>query len=225
MTLLFLVLWIVVAFFVLRFVGRHYFHESQRADVAAFAVAIAFAAGVMWPYSARIGGNVPALGTAAATPAPEVVTAPKQPGGKDTSAACRSVKGPFLSDQYGSIDDLRSDGQHDPSIIIPEGGDMTRAAGYYLEGWAADPNMGKPLLGACLVVDGKVFVHDKMYYDLSRPDVSASYHNDQLTLSGYRAEIPPGALSPGKHRIQVLALTAGGSRGFIVTAERNVTVH
>jgi hypothetical protein len=220
---LFLLLWIAVGFFVLRYFGRKYFHEPRRADVAAIGVAVAFALGAIWPYSARFGTTVGTAPSPASTTA-QSVAALGPSAARDTSKACRSIKLPFGKTPYGSIDVLRSDGKGAPSVVVADNGEMDRTEGYFVEGWVVEPDLSGPALGVCLVVDGKLDLHDRTYYGLSRPDVALGYHRDELNLSGYRVQISPGALPPGKHQIQVVTVTAPGSQGLLVPIQRNVTV-
>lgn len=230
-TLLFLALWIVVAFFALRFVGMRYFHEPRRADVAALAVAVAFAAGTLWPFSARSGSqpapNVQPLAvatSAAAQPAPaaEVLGSITPPGTHDVSASCRSAKGSFRSTTDGSIDEVRKDARE--GEIVADGGRLDHMAQYIVQGWAAEPAAVRPALAACLLVDGKVDSHSKPYFGTARPDLGTGFHHDELVPSGYVIVIPAGSLAQGKHRLEVLARLAGG-KFVTLPAAREVTVY
>ncbi len=231
-TLLFLVLWIAVAFFVLRFFGQRYFHEPRRADVAALGIAVAFALGALWPYSARLGSGAPPAAAqtsapAATPPAQQVVGANvlgtgDPPGTRNVSATCRSTKSPFGRSSDGSIDDVRADAQQ--SAIIADGGRMDQRLQYIVDGWAADPAAGRPALGVCLMIDGKVDARGRAYFGVARPDLASGFHHDELTPSGYLIAIPPGLLSRGRHRIQVLSRAAGGKL-LVLPAARNVTVY
>jgi hypothetical protein len=224
-TLLFLCLWIVVAFFVLRYFGRRYFHEPRRADVAALAVAVAFAAGALWPFSTRIGGarGAPPQSTAAE---PMIVNAVvigtgNPPGARDTTALCRSAKG--LVGRVaapGSIDDVRSDEQQSATVAI--GGQINSRVQYIVDGWASQRSLNRPASGVCLVVDGKLERHVRTYFGLLRPDLATGFHNDGIIPSGYLVIIPPGTLPAGKHRLQMASETAGGLS--ILPVERMVDV-
>lgn len=229
-TLLFLALWVVVAFFVLRFLAQRYFTEPRRADVAALSVAVAFALGALWPFSARFGGSSSHEAgagpiAAASPPAEQVVTATvlgagKPPGTRDLSAACRSVKGPFGNSSDGALDDLREDAPR--STIVADGGHVDRNEQYLIEGWAAEPGETRPALGVCLIVDGKVDARGKVYFGVARPDLGAGFHNDQVVTSGYVIVVPAGLLSAGKHRLQVISRITGG-KNVILRAPRDVT--
>jgi hypothetical protein len=230
-TLLFLVLWIVVAFFGLRYLGRRYFHEPRRADVAALGVALAFAFGTLWPYSARVGGGASspaAQGTAAPTSAASQVVAAEvlgsraPVGGRDVSASCRSAKRQFArTAEDGSVDDMRSDEQQ--STVVTNGARIDGNVQYLIHGWAAEPAAGRPAQGVCLVVDGKINSSGRSYYGLPRPDVGSGYHHDELVPSGYVIAIPAGSLPRGHHRVGVLVRLADGSLVLLSTV-RDITV-
>jgi hypothetical protein len=229
-TLLFLTLWIIVAFFVLRYAGRRYFHEPRRADAAAAGIAVAFALGTLWPYAARPGrppvsAPVPAAATAA--PAAQTVDAPvlgngKPPGTHDVSAMCRSARGPFGTGVDGSIDYLRPDAAH--STLVASGGSVDGKAQYLVEGWAAEAAAGRPALWVCLVIDGKIEARARVYFGVPRADLVSSFHHDELAPSGYTIAIGPRLLSRGTHLIQVVAKTAGGKL-MMLPSDRNVTVY
>ena len=223
MTALFLLLWVGAAFFVLRLLGRRYFHEPRRADVAALGIAVAFALGVLWPYSARVGIQVSStpVHPVAVTRSNAVAPHRPPPYARDTTAACRYVK-TSLPTRYGAIDVFFSWEQ--PSVPVVEGGQMDRRDHYSLLGWATDPTGDRPASGVCLVVDGKVDTRAKVYYGTSRPDVAAALHSKQLVFSGYLIDLAPDSLTPGAHLIQVAARSATGELG-VMPPERNVTVH
>jgi hypothetical protein len=231
-TLLFLILWVVVAYFVLRYFGQRYFHEPRRADVAAIGVAVAFALGVLWPYSARGTGpsttTVPSTAAATGAPAQQTVTAEvlgagAPPGAHDVSATCASATGNFRqAANDGSIDDMRSDAHQ--SNVVANGGAIDRKAQYLVEGWAAEPAAARPALGVCLLIDGKVEKRAKPYFGLSRPDLETGFHHEELVPSGYLIVIPPGLIPRGNHRIEVLAHLASGKL-LVLPARRDVTAN
>lgn len=212
--LLFLALWAVIGFFVLRYLGLRYFHESRRADVAALAVALAFAIGAIWPYSSRLGGTAAtAPQQPAAAPAAQAAAPPAT--GHDTSAACATLRGPSEDKLYGAIDDIRPVVRTARATMVPDNGRLDHAQRYYVEGWAADATAEHPASGVCLLVDGKVAAKTISMYGFARPDVASGYHRDAMTLSGYRIEIPARMFSAGTHHLRVVVVLNGGITGTV----------
>ncbi len=229
-TALFLLLWVGVAFFILRLLGRRYFHEPGRADAVALSVALAFALGVLWPYSARVGAPAPATAqhpiaapqvSAAAVTAANAVQPLRPPHARNTSAACRSVK-TWFPNPNGAIDTVFA--WERPGEPVVDGDKMDRRDHYSIQGWAIDRAGDHPASGVCLVVDGKVDARARVYYGISRPDVAAAFHHKQLVFSGYRIDLSPNSLASGSHLIQVAARSANGALG-ILPPDRTVTVN
>ncbi|MDB5069208.1 MAG: hypothetical protein JWM87_319 [Candidatus Eremiobacteraeota bacterium] len=214
------VLWVVVAFFVLRYAAQRYFHEPRRADVAALGAAAAFAVGLLWPSSFHSGGQ-PAPAFTPSTVGALVIGSNPPRGGRDVSAGCRSAGEPLAKATVGSVDFLRSD-EHQ-STIVSDGGQLDGKLQYVIEGWAAEPNLDRPASGACLVIDGKVDPTAKAYVNIARPDVATAYNRAQLSRAGYVITIAAGSLPAGKHTIQVLARTGAVPAG-ILPRTLNVTV-
>lgn len=224
--ILFLILWIAVAFAVLRWIARWFFHEPLRAEVAALTVAVAFALGASWPYSARIGNGAPTSSVHVARPVVASMSAPPRPpaGRLESSSACpRAIaQGKRGTTQYGSIDQLSAASAADTNL--PDGSEIDRSSYYVMQGWVADPSGEGPAKGACLIVDGKLDRRVKVYMGLLRPDVATGYHRVQLIPSGYEIIVPPDSLPVGSHRLQVAAITGAGNTQ-VVPVERHVIVH
>lgn len=222
---MFLVFWIVIASFVTRFIGRRYLPDPRQGDIAAIGVAVLCAAGAGWYYGAHSSQSSTAVRPASTPGLVARGGAPaKAPGVRDTTAACRSIRGPFGRTPYGSIDLVRSIELSGATTTVADGGQMDRRRRYVVEGWAAESNIDSPAAGVCLLVDSKMDVRHHVSYGLPRPDVAAGFHNDALIGSGYRIEIAPGSLALGRHHLQVVSLAGTQALG-IVPAERTVTVY
>jgi hypothetical protein len=215
-SLVFLVFWIIVAFFITRFIARRYLPDPRQAEVTAVGVAMLCAVGA-WYYGAH-------FRSAPSPTAPHRGAPGKSLGIRDTTAACRLIGGPFAETPSGSIDLVRSLEQSGATSTVPDGGAMNRLQRYVVEGWAAEPSLDFPASGVCLLLDGKIDAHHKVIYGVPRPDVARGFHRDALLGSGYRIEIAPGSIVAGKHHFQVVSLSGGLVLG-IVPDERNITVY
>jgi hypothetical protein len=78
----------------------------------------------------------------------------------------------------------------------------------YVAGWAADAEAGDEAADVLLLVDGRMQI--PLVYGLYRPDVAEAYHNPRLRFVGYTAWIAPQALTPGRHSVSLMILTASG---------------
>lgn len=227
------VLWLVIAFFVLRFFFRNYFHEPRRAEIAALAAAVAFAIGTAWPFSVRVA--VPPPDTSHAVPAPAatperaastpLAIAPQPP--RDVSALCRSAKDPQAqaktgANTNGSVDPVAS-AEH-PDAHVADGGQMRGSEHYRIQGWAIAPDATRLALGVCLVIDGHIDRRSRVLYGFARPDVSAAFQRPEVTGSGFEILVPSDALPHGAHRLEVATIMDRGEARALSQA-RNVTVY
>lgn len=219
LTVFFLVLWAAVGFFLLRFLARRYFHEPRRADTAALAVVVAFAAGAMWPFSERFGGGATlgqvadAVPTAVATPLPVPAVRPSP-----RLVACKASPA-LLAGGTGFLD-----GMHEKTSPTPilDGEIVPSRSTILVVGWAADREMNGPASGICLVVDGHIETKAKVARGL-RPDLVTGFHKEGLLWCGYFIEIGPGTLHTGHVRIEVAEVAPDGSVRLL-KGTRNVIV-
>jgi hypothetical protein len=221
----FLVVLIVVAFFVLRSAGLRYFPEQQQADVAALAVAGALAAGLVLPSPVRSGPppQENRAGGVAESPAP--IAADPAGGtaravGREVTDRCKTVSGAPGGKVQGNMDSLVSDAA---GTAVAEDGDFVRADAYTVRGWAVDPVGRIPVAFVCLVVDGRIERRAQAFYGASRPDVVAALGQSEVETSGYLLRIPRGLLSAGRHRVEAAAAAADGALK-LVAGGRDVVV-
>jgi hypothetical protein len=199
--LLYLAAWVILGFFALRMLGRRYFHERHRADVAAAAIVLAFAAGTIWPYANRIGGS-------AADPLPTVAAPPPPPPTRehDVSAAC-TQKAPLHHGGVGSIDAVRDAANN----AVNSGGSLPASDPFSVVGWAADKDKAHPAAAVCLVVDGKLVPAPRSIYGANRSDVATATAHPELLTSGFGITAKSGLLRPGQHHIDVAVKSNDGS--------------
>jgi len=236
-SLLAFVLWLVIAFFVLRFFFGKYFHEPRRAEIAALAAAVAFAVGSAWPFSLRAGvgtvpGAPPGAAPSSATAGPLVASTPHAAPAKpprDVSALCRSAKAPggqakpkAAANPNGSVNPVAST-EH-PDTNVADGGQMKRGEHYRVQGWAIAPEGDRAALGVCLLIDGRIDGRSRVLYGFARPDVSAAFKRPEVSLSGFEIDVPAGDFPPGPHRLQVATMMGRGEMRVLSDA-RNVTIY
>lgn len=76
-------------------------------------------------------------------------------------------------------------------------------------GWAVDASSNKPAQSMLLSIEGAPLL--PVVYGSNRPDVATALHNDAFENSGFRAEIAPGILKIGKHKVDLIILNAAGT--------------
>jgi len=214
---LFVVLWMVLGFLVLRWLGRFVFHERYRAELAAAALVLAFTVGAIWPFSERIRPSTESAAAPAAAPA----APPSQPvPGQDVSRLCRTATLKAAAG-HGSVDVL---GVRTGDQIVPFAGNGSVKQGDVLaaEGWVADQGLTQPASGVCLVVDGALVRDASSVYGGTRRDVAAAFHRDTLTNTGFAVFLPASKLVPGAHVISVAAVAADGS-AYLITGGRTIS--
>lgn len=229
MSLLVAATWVVIGFFVLRYLGgRYVFHEHRRADIAAATVVLAFIVGAYWPLVNRNSGLSPSplpapssvpIAAAPATAAPTVTVPvaavsnaapPEVPRIANVTNYCRSAKAQPQSAALGFFD-LLSDERAPNDVPRP----ASVGSGNLLvaRGWAAP---GRHLAKAvCLIVDGHVERRAISFYGLRRPDVAAAMGLPALGASGFTILLPPSAVANSSHRLQVAAESSEGSLAFL----------
>jgi hypothetical protein len=206
---MFFVLWVVLGFIVLTWLARLVFHERFRAELAAAAVVLAFAAGAIWPFSERRAASTEVATAPAAAPPAAVHMVP----GRDVSLGCRtatlrSPKG------HGSVDvvGVRANGEVVP---VAAGGSVAPADVLVVKGWVANRALSGPAAGVCLVVDGALIRQASSVYGATRPDVGAAFHRDALNDTGFVVSLPASQLTAGVHTISAAAVAADGSASLV----------
>jgi len=202
----FTVIWIVVIFSIMRFLGQRFFNspEKYRADVAATAIVIAFLMGLFWPFSSRATSEQPpATASATATAVPVAICHSPEPNQSTIIRGIRPAQGGLYS---GAIDALLPDPNFPTtSTQFQTGCDI------YANGWVADMESKAPVAGIGFVIDSKRVVNASASYGMRRPDVAHALNAPGLIRCGYwHAEIPTAGLRPGPHTIQVVALSKDG---------------
>jgi hypothetical protein len=203
---LFIILWIVVGFFILRAAALRFFREPRRADVAAAAVVVAFAAGALWPFSPRIEPASQQQAAAVQTAAPAAPAVAATAGAaSDVSSRC-DKRQLAPGDGTGSLDVLSTaDG-----TAVPDGGTSPARTVLLVRGWAVDKSGPLPATVVCLIVDGKISTRSVVHLGGPRPDVATALGNQAVLNSAFEVKFDPAVLPHGKHR---LAIAEGGAAG------------
>jgi hypothetical protein len=106
-TIVLLILWLVVGFAALRFLGQRYFHEHRRADVAALAVVVGVLLGIaldpIRTLDRAAQPDVAASAPVAVAPAVEAPGAAASTGRKTTPAITALFRRAFVAWQSGTI--------------------------------------------------------------------------------------------------------------------------
>ena len=201
-TVLFGVLWLVLAFFALRWAAVRYFHEPGRALAAVITVLAAFLIGVAWPYSSLRGIRQTVADPGISGPA---VPAPV----RDVAAVCKSASVSSAAGR-GSIDavgDLRGgtpEARQDDFVADPSGT-------LSVVGWAASAADLKPATAVCLAIDGKIEPLATGSYGIGRADVGAAYKSDAMIPTGFTLALPIDRLPTGRHKVSVIVVAPSGS--------------
>jgi hypothetical protein len=216
--ILFTIIWIVVVFVIVRFLGERYFNspEKYRADVAAAAIVIAFVIGLLWPFANHaVSTAPPATQTAVVTPPPICHT--PRPHYATVLHGTRRAQG---GDYGGSIDSLL------PDPTFPTSQTQFRiGCTIYANGWVANVGAKTPVPGIGFLIDSKRLINVSPSYGNSRPDVARALGASSVVFSGFsQAEIPTTGLRPGTHTIQIVALSKDGKSYHTATQPETITL-
>lgn len=203
-SVLFLLLWIVVGFFALRWLGQRFFKERYRADVFALAVAVAFAAGALGPFGVR---RVEAPPAAVPPPVAANVPAPQPP--QNVMKVCKLVR-KLAGSALGSVDSVGT-AKDDKVDQQRNGFLLDRKASLGVTGWVADAPTKTPATAACLIIDGVVRPDAIAVYGNLRPDVATAYNTQAMAATGYLLTLPARVLKSGVHTVSVASVTASGA--------------
>jgi hypothetical protein len=216
---LFLLAWVAIAFFVLRYLAVRYLEfDARKANAVAGAVAAAFLIGLLWPGAHRgdtapAGGGAPAAnGAGAAGPAPDLA------GTTEVSGRCGKAVSPALGGGVGNFDALVGGGEKN----IGDGGTLSSGVRYDIQGWATNRTSDGPAPGICVIVDDRVSTL-AVRYGVARPDVVSYFHNGALAKTGFDVPLPPGSLPAGSHKLQ-MAMEAQDGRLYGFGLARTVSV-
>jgi hypothetical protein len=137
---------------------------------------------------------------------PSPVSRPVSNSVHDTSAHCVSTVKPAGS-AVAMVDGI-SDERH---AIVTQGGTLRASTTYIITGWASDRSKESPAEGICLMADGNIVPGVKARIGGMRPDVARATGQPALEFSAYDLSVPPHALTPGHHLLQVAVLSSDGS--------------
>lgn len=146
---------------------------------------------------------------------PAIVVAP-QPTSAPQALAREMIEAtPIVHDpqQIWAVDGAtREDGKivavADASRIVH----VNRTQSITIQGWALDARAAKLAGGVAALVDGTHRIAGT-YGDL-RPDVARFFHTPAYEACGFRLIVPAGSLAPGRHTVELLALSADRSRFY-----------
>ena len=208
----FVVLWMAIAFFILRFIAIRIFAETGRAEIAALGIVVAFTAGAVWPYSERFHLPGTSKENAGADVAPPAQSVAASPGAmRDISARCKDAAS-FGNNGAGSLDVVH---RVDDPAPLADGGALPAHAGFVLQGWAVSSKRDAVASAVCLVVDGRVEPKAAVTYGGRRADVANTYHIPALEPSAFQIVVRGDAVTAGHHRIAVAAESQGGGFDLI----------
>ena len=137
----------------------------------------------------------------------------------DAASRCRDAAGANGVNENGTVEIT----ERGSSTSIAGDVQLRSGARYDIAGWAIDPAAKAVLASMCLVVDGKAALDGNIAYGLPRADIATAFHDGALAASGYRVSIPARVLSRGRHRIEIVTITAAGAK-TILRGPRTVTV-
>lgn len=202
----FILMWLVIAFAVLRWAARYLFREPHRATLSAAAVVVAFAAGMAVQH--LIQGEAP--------PPPAQAVEATYAAPPDVMTRCRSarftgaVKGLGNVDGFGQIVAGRQSSGTD-------GFTANRKGTLWISGWAVDVRERVPAEAACMTIDGKIEAHASAQYGAERIDVANHFQADATAPSGFFLTLPADELRRGPHRVGVAVVLASGETDALPT--------
>jgi len=210
--LLFTLLWIGVGYVALHWIARRYFTQPHRAAVFAATVALAFAAGALWPFSDRGGRPGTAIvSQPAAAPAQPQVTLPKE--ARVDGSICRNAHAG--GDKTRAVIDFSGLIRAGQDVAMPAHFAATRSDVLVVEGWAVNPDSAGTVSAVCLTIDNVIQPRAVGFYGLARPDVAAALGSSDFTKSGFRLQLPIRELSAGQHLIGIAVVSSSHTVGMI----------
>ena len=215
---LFLFLWGVVVFAVVRLLSARYFHERGRANAAALVGAAAFVIGGRTPFALTPSEPAAPAEQAAARSAPAGIsmlqtqplsacagTIAVRPAGHGSVDAIRVVEGVELIDRGDR-----------PAIGTQDGVVVT--------GWATNDQLDAPAAAVCPVLDGKLLGGADVRYGAQRTDIAQIFGHPSLVATGYEVRIPPAAFGTGRHMLGIAALAPHRAYASVVPGTRTIDV-
>jgi hypothetical protein len=216
LAILFAAAWLIVGFFVLRYVVRRRFADPERADTIAGVAAVVLAGAV---FLIEYGGGPRAPAVATVSPAVTPTPAPQPTANlRDVSADCQHLKR-FNGDGFGTLDGFESR----LTGVLSDRARVSPHDSLTVVGWAGDHSQKRPARAVCLVVDGHVVSTATSVYGGLRPDVAAWKHIDALVPVGYGITIPAELLGRGPHTIRTAARSLDGTTALLLN-QRTVVV-
>lgn len=85
---------------------------------------------------------------------------------------------------------------------------LRAGSGLAVRGWAFDPALRRSAERLVYRIDGGAW-RDASYH-VPRPDVAAAFGMPALADTGFRADLPAGALGPGTHHVKLATMTGTG---------------
>jgi hypothetical protein len=216
---LFSFVWIIVGFAAIRLAGQRFFHEKHRADIAAFAVVIAFVAGALWHPFHSVNASAGNIGSTNAAWTSSVATTCYRPTGTKPHEKVLHAMLAASRDYNGNLDVLAAE----------PGGEQTSAfragCNIYAAGWVADMTKKSPAPGVVLVADARELIDVSAMYRQPRPDVVKAFGATTLLDTGFSgAMIPTTGLSAGPHTIQLGALSSDRKSYYLVGSATTITL-
>ena len=195
----FTVMWVAVAFVVLLWIARRFFHEPRQAVIFSAAVVLAFVAGRFWPAGGGANAPAPTAGAMSALYA----------GPADVGAVCRRTHFTGAKKGLGNVDGfgefLEGKQTSEPNGFVAE-----RNAALWIGGWAADVTAKVPAKAVCMLIDGKIVPGSSTQYGIGRMDVASAFHGDALVQTGYILTLPVSGLRRGPHKLGVAVVLTSG---------------
>lgn len=118
------------------------------------------------------------------------------------------------------------------NLIVGDGGTLQAATGFCevpsdhpltVRGWAVDKEAVGPLSAIGIELPDRTVLRG--LYGMGRHDVSRAHSEPRYNNSGFLLRIPAGTLSPGKHKLQIVGITADGQTTLHSMATVNLFVH
>ncbi len=136
------------------------------------------------------------------------VSSPTRGPAIDLTALDRST-----SETYFFVDKI-----NDVSLVVPPPMPITinSHGDIALTGWAVDTAAGSVAGGVIVAVDDKMTF--QAAYGIDRPDVATALKSDTYRRCGFRAILPAGSITPGRHTITI-KIVAANLRSYYAPAQ------